>query len=90
MTAAYRVFVAERTDIAKVTVVCPKCDAALSLGIETANIPEGCASCGFTFRDTVRNALTALARFHREAKQAELDTGKAMFQFEIRERGEAR
>lgn len=86
MTAAYRVVIADRGDIAKVTVVCPSCEAALSLTIETANIPENCSSCGWVLRKNVRDALAALARFHRDGKQAETEVGKGMFRFEIRDR----
>ncbi len=86
MTAAYRVFVADRTDIEKVTLVCPVCEAALSLNIEVANIPERCSSCGRVFRQNARDALAALARFQREGKKAEQDAGKPIFRFEIRER----
>ena len=86
MTAAYRVFVADLADVEKVTLVCPSCEAALSLNIEVANIPERCSSCGRVFRDNARDALAALARFQREGKRAEQEAGKQMFRFEIREK----
>ena len=77
MTAAYRVFVADRADVEKVTLVCPSCEAALSLHVETANIPEQCSSCGHVFRKNARDALAALARFQREGRQAEQEDGEA-------------
>ena len=45
MAAAYRVVVAERKEIAEVTIVCPECGAELSIAIETAGVPESCPSC---------------------------------------------
>ncbi len=85
MTAAYRVFAAERKDVVMVTVACPNCGTAVSLSIETAQVPEHCSSCGQAFRESIRSALAALGRFHREAKCAESDTGKPIFRFDIRE-----
>lgn len=88
MTAAYRITVAERRDLAIVTVIC-ECDTALSLRIESAMIPERCASCGKPFNEKTKAALGALARFHRDGKAAEEIAGKPVFRFEIRTDDEA-
>jgi len=85
MNAAYRVVTAERTDLAVVTVVCNDCGSSISLKIETAKVPEQCASCGEHYSENIKLALAALARFHRESGTAEIKAGKALFRFEIRE-----
>jgi predicted RNA-binding Zn-ribbon protein involved in translation (DUF1610 family) len=89
MTAAYRVFVAERGDLDSVTFVCPECQTAVKIKIETARVPEGCASCGAGLDENSQAALAALARFHRTAHAAEEKAGKSLFRFEIRERENA-
>lgn len=85
MTAAYRVVVADRKDIAIVSVVCDECNSAISLGVATASIPASCASCGKQYDQNTTTALAALARFHREAKTAEEKAGKPIFRFEMRD-----
>ena len=85
MTAAYRVVVAERKDIAVVTVVCPKCGSEVSLPIETALAPESCPSCNRPYGDNVLGALAGLARFQQRSNEAEQDAKKPIFKFSIRE-----
>jgi len=84
MTAAYRVVVAERKEIAGVTVHC-ECGARLMFAVETALIPSGCASCNKPYSQAIIAALTALGRFHREAAAAEVSAGHTIFQFEIKQ-----
>ena len=84
MTAAYRVVVAERKEIAGVTVNC-ECGARLMFPVETALIPSACASCNKPYSQSVIAALTALGRFHREAAAAEVSIGHTIFQFEIKQ-----
>ncbi len=87
MTAAYRVTVAERQDLLPVTIVCPECAAELTVKIDTAQHPERCASCNRSFDEKTIAALSALGRFHREAKAAEaINDNKQIFRFEIREK----
>lgn len=85
MTAAYRVVVAERKDIAVVTIVCPECGSEVSLAMETARIPESCPSCEMVYRLPVRDALAALGRFHRSAATAEEHAEKPIFRFQIKQ-----
>jgi hypothetical protein len=85
MTAAYRVVVAERKDIATVTVVCPECEAEVSLKIATAKVPEYCPSCEMRYRLPIGEALAALGRFHRSAATAEETEGKPVFRFSIKQ-----
>ncbi len=85
MAPAYHVTIAERKDIAIVTVLCNECDTGVSLQIETARVPENCPSCGKSFSNKMQVALTALGRFHREAASEEASMGKPLFRFEIKE-----
>jgi hypothetical protein len=85
MAAAYRVVTANRDDISSVTVVCDECETAVSLKIETAQVPPVCTSCGKQWSENVLKALAALGRFHREAKAAEANLGKLIFRFDIRQ-----
>ena len=78
MTAAYRVTVAERQDLLCPTVICPECSAELTVKIDTAKIPEHCACCSRPLEQNTIAALSALARFHREAQVTEQQTGKPM------------
>lgn len=87
MTAAYRVVVAEREDIATVTVVCEKCGSEVSLIAETAVVPVACPSCGREYGKTITEALVAFARFHRFAKGAEELSAKPLFRFNIKQVG---
>ncbi len=82
---AYRAIVAERKDIATVTVLCEKCSSELSIDAESANIPESCPCCGREYDGEARTALTAIIRFHKSAKSAEERTGKRLFQFTIKQ-----
>jgi hypothetical protein len=86
MTAACRIVAANRQDISIVTVTCEKCSSAIALEIETARVPEQCASCGNQYGESLKAALAALARFHREARAAEGRANKPLFRFEIKER----
>jgi hypothetical protein len=85
MTAAYRVVVAERKDIAVVTIVCPECGSEVSLAIESARVPEFCPSCEMVYRLPVKDALAALGRFHRSAATAEEHAEKLIFRFQIKQ-----
>lgn len=85
MTAAYRVVVAERKDIASVTVVCEDCGSEVSVSTATAKIPHWCPSCERQYDENVREALTALGRFHRLGAAAEEHAGKPIFRFNIRQ-----
>jgi endogenous inhibitor of DNA gyrase (YacG/DUF329 family) len=86
MTAAYRVTVAERQDIAEVSVSCPECGAAVTVKSETARVPTACPSCGRPYEEGLQSALAALGRFHREAGAVEAALGKSLFSFEIKDR----
>lgn len=86
MTAAYRVTAAQRRDVEEVTFICPECETAVSIKIETARVPMSCSSCGAPLDEKAQSALSALARFHREARAAEERAGKPLFRFDIRER----
>jgi hypothetical protein len=85
MTAAYRVVVAERKEVAEITIVCPECGAALSIEVETAGVPESCPSCQMRYTKTMVDGLVALGRFHRNATIAEEQIGKPIFRFAIKE-----
>jgi hypothetical protein len=85
MAAAYRVVVANRADISTVTILCDECETAVSLKVETANIPPSCTSCGRQWDENVQKALSAFGRFHREAKTAETALGKPIFRFDIKQ-----
>ncbi len=79
-------YVAERQDLLCPTVICPECSAELTVKINTAKIPEQCASCSRPLEENTVKALSALGRFHREAQATEQQTGKPVFRFEIREK----
>lgn len=85
MTATYRVTVAERADIARVSLICDECGSSVGLDAQSANVPAACPSCGRQYEDHTKAALVALGRFHREARTAEEHAGKALFRFEIRQ-----
>jgi hypothetical protein len=85
MTAAYRVLVAERKDIATVAVICPECRSEVSLAVERVRIPDACPSCARPYGESVNAALAGLGRFHREAATAEEHAGKPVFRFSIKQ-----
>jgi len=85
MSAAYRVVIAERKDIEVLTVVCPECEAEVSLKAATARMPEFCPSCGRPYSIPVAEALAAFGRFQRTATTAEQNSEKPIFRFSIRE-----
>jgi hypothetical protein len=85
MTAAYRVVVAERKDIAAITLICAECGAELSLTMETARVPEYCPSCQMIYGLAAREALVAFGRFHRAAATAEEHAEKPVFRFTIKQ-----
>jgi len=85
MAAVYRVIVANREDISIITLVCDECETAVSLKVETANIPPNCTSCGRQWNENVQKALAAFGRFHREARTAETSLGKPIFRFDIKQ-----
>jgi hypothetical protein len=91
---AYHVVVAERKDLAVVTIVCPnpKCGAATSIDVSrqqelmdksAGKIPESCPSCDESFGHEAVAALRSLAAFHRGAIAAEGNKGPT-FRFEIK------
>jgi hypothetical protein len=86
MTAAYRVVVAERKEMAQVTIVCPECSAELSIAVETAGVPESCPSCQMRYTKMMVDGLVALGRFHRDATIVEEQIGKPIFRFAIKEK----
>ncbi len=85
MAAAYRAVVAERKDIAVVTVVCGNCSSEVSINAETAPIPVACPSCGREYEGDITAALVSLGRFHKMAKVAEGKDSKTSFRFNIRQ-----
>ena len=85
MAAAYRVLVAERKDIATVTVICPECGSEVSLAVEMARIPNACPSCTRPYGENVNAALAGIGRFHREAATAEEHAGKPIFRFSVKQ-----
>jgi hypothetical protein len=85
MTAAYRVLIAERNDIATVTVICPECGSEVSLVVEKARIPDACPSCTRPYGEKVSAALAGFGRFQREAATAEEHAGKSIFRFSIKQ-----
>jgi transposase-like protein len=85
MAAAYRVVVAERKEIATITIICPDCTAEVSVDAQTARIPFACPSCSKDFSDQLREALNSLGRFHRLAATEEGHAGKPLFRFSIKQ-----
>jgi ribosomal protein S27E len=86
MMAAYRVVVAERKDIAIVTLVCGECKSEVSVHAETATVPVSCPSCGMDYGAAAKTALEALGTFHRMATKAETHSaGKPIFRFQIKQ-----
>ena len=85
MTAAYRVVVAERKDIAAVTVICAECGSEMSMDARTAKVPYSCSCCGREYGENTRQALTALGRFHRFAATEEEHAEKPVFRFTIKQ-----
>jgi len=82
---AYRVVVAERKDIAVMSIVCDECSSRISINAETASVPVNCASCGKQYSENIRTAIGGFSRFHRSAKAEEQQAGKAVFLFEIKQ-----
>jgi hypothetical protein len=88
MAADPRVTAAEHMDLGAVTFICPECEAATSIKIETACRSLHCQSCSAPLDETAQSALSALARFHREARAAEEKAGKPLFRFELKKKEE--
>jgi phage FluMu protein Com len=82
---AYKVTIAKRVELSEVTIVCAECPTKVLAKVENGHIPMACPSCGKEYGDAVKNALSALGRFHREAKAAENISGKPVFEFAIME-----
>jgi transcription elongation factor Elf1 len=85
VTENCKVTAAGRKDFGSVTFVCPACEAATSVQIETASLPLNCRSCGTPLDEKAQSALSALAQFHRHARAAEEKAGKPLFRFELKE-----
>jgi hypothetical protein len=93
MTAHHAV-IADRSDLAAVTLICPVCGAKIVINNldhefvagtgNTRKLPEGCPCCSEHFDDSVREAIGGLMTFQRRALKLEQKAGKSMFQFEIR------
>jgi hypothetical protein len=83
----YSAVVAEREDIATVTIVCQndKCRSEVSVIAETAMAPVACPSCGREYGKGVAEALAAFSRFHKFAKGAEDYSDKPIFRFTIKQ-----
>lgn len=79
---AYKLIVAERADLANVTICCAGCSTETSVAIEKAAIPENCPSCGDSVPAGIRTALGHLQRFHQAAGGAEAK--KTALSFAIR------
>jgi hypothetical protein len=84
MTPVFKVLIAERIDISTVTIVCSDCGTEVSFNAEKAAPPSMCSSCSTQFSEHTANALSALIRFHREAKTAEDQSKKTIFRFAIK------
>ena len=85
MAAAYRMVIAERKEIAAISVICPDCFAEVSVHAETARMPWACPSCTREYSAQLREALNALGRFHRLAAAEEEHAGKPLFRFSIKQ-----
>lgn len=81
----YKVSIAKRNELAEVTILCDECSTKVVARVEDGRLPVSCPGCGKQYGDSVKNALAALGRFHREAKAAESCSGKPVFEFAIRE-----
>jgi uncharacterized CHY-type Zn-finger protein len=77
---AYRVTIAELTDLSEITVICGSCRTRMILPV-TAPIPDTCSACNKEFDEPLRNALGAFTRFYREAK-----VSKSQVEFAIKEK----
>ncbi len=82
---AYKVIVARREELVEVTILCDECPTRVVARVENGRVPVACPGCGKEYSDAVKNALSALGRFHREAKAAESIAGKALFQFTMKQ-----
>jgi predicted RNA-binding Zn-ribbon protein involved in translation (DUF1610 family) len=85
MTAAYRVVVAERKDIAVVTIACEQCGSEVSIKSGIVIAPEACPSCGKVYGENTKNALAAFGRFQSFATAAEEHAGKPIFRFQMKQ-----
>lgn len=85
MTAAYRVIIAERKDVASVTLICPEYASEVSLAAEKARTPDAYPSFTRQYGEGVKTALSGLARFHRQAATEEEHAGKPLFHFSIKQ-----
>jgi hypothetical protein len=79
---AYRITIAELKDLSEVTLICgnEKCSTQITLDALNAPNPDACPTCGKTFDESLKAALAALCRFHREMAQT-----KARIEFQIKE-----
>ena len=89
VTGDTKVTADKRRYFSAVTFVCPVCEAATSIQIETAEMPLSCRSCGSPVSNEAHSALSVLARFHREATTAEAKAGKSLFRIEVNGAGNA-
>jgi Zn-finger nucleic acid-binding protein len=78
---AYRVTVAELSDLCEVTVICGNCKCRLVLATETLIVPDQCPSCNKVFDDDLKTALGSLNKFFVRARQS-----KSKVEFAIRDK----
>ena len=85
VTTSFRATFADRQSFGVVTFICPECEAATNINLETAVVPLACQFCRVALDEKAQAALSALAQFHHEASQAEEKAGKPLFHFRRRE-----
>lgn len=84
---AYHAVVAERKDIAVVTILCGDCKSEVSIDAASARVPVRCPSCGSDYSPNARLALKAFGEFQRFATTAEDHAKKPVFRFSIKQPG---
>jgi len=67
---AYRVTVAELSDLREMTVICAglRCGTRISLSLEKGILPDRCPSCGEIFDEHLKTAFGSAGRFFREGQ----------------------
>jgi ribosomal protein S27E len=85
---AYHAVVAERKDIAMVTILCDECEAEVSIAAAAGRVPVRCPSCGKDYTPNTLLALKAFGEFQRFATTAEEHAKKPVFRFSIKQPGE--
>ncbi|MEI9977558.1 MAG: hypothetical protein WDN23_00925 [Edaphobacter sp.] len=77
--------IAERKDVAIMTIICDKCEVEVSVKAETSVIPDACPSCLREYGKNMIEALLAFKRFHSYANTVEEQAGKSVFRLTIKQ-----